>query len=96
MTRLATYDTQGPSLSRTQMLDAYQGIPREALVEPSTGSMTAIRVRSGTPKAALLGEDPDASPVEHLERGGVRHKVEGVLAGATPQSRPVGRLAPRT
>ena len=43
------------------MLVAYQGMPREALVEPSTGSTTATSARSGW--CAPLSSDTTPSSV---------------------------------
>ena len=61
------------------MLEAYHGMPREALVEPSTGSTTATSADAGPVHAALLGDHPDARLVEHLEDGPVGDQVDGVL-----------------
>src|SRR3954447_12288695 len=39
---LTTTPTAGPSSSTRHSADAYQGTPRDALVEPSSGSTTTI------------------------------------------------------
>ena len=76
------------------MLDAYHGMPREALVEPSTGSTTATNGRLGPMQAALLGEHPDPRLVQHLEDGPVGRQVDGVLARALAPAAASPRPAP--
>ena len=74
------------------MLVANQGIRREALVEPSTGSSTARsgHLRGAVAEARLLAQHPEAGIGEHADGGRVRHEVGAVLPGSRPGKAPVG------
>ena len=86
-----TTAARGPSASTAHRLVAYQGIPREALVEPSTGSITTTRGRSTPVGARLLGHDTEPGGVEHRHGGTVSGQVRPVLAVAGSGQTPVAQ-----
>ena len=72
---------------------AYHGIPREALVEPSTGSSTTITGRSGSREPDSSDMTPSPAPSRTAMAAGVGHQIRVVLAVAGPGQTPVPQVA---
>ncbi len=70
---------------------ANHGTPREAFVEPSTGS--TITTGAAASPVTPLSSESTAIPAarEHLETGLVGSDIEGVLTMTMPRRPPVGR-----
>ena len=94
-TRSTTRAASGPSASTAQRLVANHGMPRLALVEPSSGS-THHRDRPVGPVApGFLRQHAHAGRLEHRERGRVGGEVAVVLAGPRAGQTPVVEAAER-
>ena len=67
------------------MLVAYQGSRRQALVDPSMGSITATGPSPGSRPLSSLNT-PQPAGVQHPRASPVGHQIAGVLAGAVRRS----------
>ena len=95
---LTTTAARGPSLSSTQMLVAYQGIPLDAFVEPSTGSRTAMSGLSAWRRPLSSDKTPRPAPNQDLTGSVIGGEIRAVLASVGSRrvpNRSSDRRAPR-
>ena len=76
-------------VDRAEAASRTTGCPRDALVDPSSGSTTTVTGALGMVPAALLAQHADARGDEHLDGRGVGREVAVVLAGDRVREAPV-------